>query len=220
MERRSFIANLLASLGASPWVSRGESAASAAAPAAWPRAYAFDRVALAGFQFHEGESAWASLAVGQLLDLVRERESRTLPRAPALGIGWRSTSRSAKGPWGRWCVCPGKPKAILVARSPRFRRSLVRQCRPPRLPTAGLTSFPRRPLACAFSRDPTNPSRLRPKSPRGLTACVDNGTGFRGLSSKRARDTATRWSRRFAPRWSARVRRSKRKRTGGFAVMR
>jgi len=72
MERRSFIANLLASLGASPWISRGESAASAAAPAAWSRAYAFDRVALAGFQFHEGESAWASLAVGQFLDLVRE----------------------------------------------------------------------------------------------------------------------------------------------------
>ena len=72
MKRRSFIANVLASLGASPWISRGESVASAAVPAAVPRAYAFDHVALAGFQFHDGESVWASLAVGQLLDLVRE----------------------------------------------------------------------------------------------------------------------------------------------------
>ena len=63
MQRRTFIQRLLGSVGV---------AASGTAIAADTRSIPIQESCIAGFQFHQGEAVWASLAVGDKLVLVRE----------------------------------------------------------------------------------------------------------------------------------------------------
>lgn len=88
MKRRSFIAVLLASLGHRP--APGEDPALAApmpAPAPLPRLLQFDEVALAGFQYHEGESIWDLLAEGAAVTL--EREPANSRDGNAIRVDWQ-----------------------------------------------------------------------------------------------------------------------------------
>ena len=75
MKRRTFFQRLFGGLGvavASPAVIAGS------------RSVLIQESPLAGFQFHEGEAAWSSMAVGAPLDLVREPDNRHDPNAVAV----------------------------------------------------------------------------------------------------------------------------------------
>ena len=66
MKRRTFFQRLFGSLGA---------AATGAAIAVETRSVLIQESRIAGFQFHEGDAIWPSLAVGARLKLVREPEN-------------------------------------------------------------------------------------------------------------------------------------------------
>ena len=63
MKRRTFFSRLLGGLGL---------AAAAPTVAASGRTILIQESPVAGFAFHRGEAVWASLRIGQALDLVRE----------------------------------------------------------------------------------------------------------------------------------------------------
>ena len=52
-----------------------------------PVSYAFDRMPVAGYQYHHGESVWSLLAEGQALDLAREPGNSH--DAGAIRVDWR-----------------------------------------------------------------------------------------------------------------------------------
>lgn len=88
MKRRSFIAVLLASLGLRPATGEGAAVAEPTlAPAPLPRLLQFDEVALAGFQYHAGESIWDRLAEGAPVTL--ERETANSHDGSAIRVDWQ-----------------------------------------------------------------------------------------------------------------------------------
>lgn len=70
MDKRTFLLTLSA-LAPAPWVSP----ALASVPSGRSVVLEFQRVPLAGFQYHRGEGLWGELAVGQHVNLVREPEN-------------------------------------------------------------------------------------------------------------------------------------------------
>jgi len=75
MKRRAFFQRLFGSLGA---------AATGAAVAMESRSVLIQESPIAGFQFHEGDAIWPSLAVGEKLALMREATNVHDPDAVAV----------------------------------------------------------------------------------------------------------------------------------------
>jgi len=75
MKRRTFFRRLFGSLGA---------AATGAAIATESRSVLIQESPIAGFQFHQGDAIWTSLAVGEELALVREAANTHDPDAVAV----------------------------------------------------------------------------------------------------------------------------------------
>ena len=75
MKRRTFFRRLFGSLGA---------AVTTPAVGADDRAVLIQESPIAGFQFHQGDAIWSSLAVGAALKLVREPKNTHDPDAVAV----------------------------------------------------------------------------------------------------------------------------------------
>lgn len=77
MKRRTFIQRLFGGLGA---------AATGPAIALEQRSILLQESPIAGFQFHEGDAIWPSLAVGEELALMRENSNTHDPDAVAVYV--------------------------------------------------------------------------------------------------------------------------------------